>query len=581
MTIDKIPIELHELDQWVVWKNVKRGEQDTKVPFAYNGKSAKSNDRSTWCSFERAAARSGKYDGIGFVFSSTDPFCGIDLDGCIDPKTQTIQQWAREILMLFGSYAEVSPSGTGIKIWCKAKSPFPSGKKTAIDEEPCCDKQPAVEIYDQLRYFTVTGERVEGFDKIIDCEIPVLKLKRMYWKAEKAIRPTHKPLRTDVCDRARKYLARVEPSISGQGGHDKAFYAACILRLGFELSENDAINLLREWNQTCKPPWTERELLHKVQSAGQQEGERGYLKDTEPQQFDEVSVPVYEQEPLKLGTLEEHTAKLIKSIQGGTEQLIDLGLPLINKAIGGGVEKGEMILICARPSHGKSALALQAIHQVTHNGLTAMIISQEMSARALAKRGLLFASDVSEGDWSNNSDRVKEELGYHFETRAQCYVVESCANVNAACDLIRRAVAELGVEFVVVDYAQILSGRGSNRYEQITNTSIALRKIATETGVVLVLLCQLSREVEKRDKYIPRLSDLKDTGQLEQDADVVLSLLWPHQLDKARPKEEFFVFVLKNRNREIVKHSVKCVFNPSKQMIQHERPETKERKDFD
>ncbi|MCC7085583.1 MAG: DUF3987 domain-containing protein [Pirellulales bacterium] len=84
-------------------------------------------------------------------------------------------------------------------------------------------------------------------------------------------------LRTDTADRARKYLAKLPPAISGQGGHDQTFRAACVLVLGFELQRGPALELLREWNQSCEPPWSERELQHKIDDALEQPGERGYL----------------------------------------------------------------------------------------------------------------------------------------------------------------------------------------------------------------------------------------------------------------------------------------------------------------
>lgn len=81
----------------------------------------------------------------------------------------------------------------------------------------------------------------------------------------------------DVLDRARRYLDAMPPAISGQGGHAATFRAACVLCVGFDLGELDALALLREFNQRCQPPWTERELGHKVADALKADGERGHL----------------------------------------------------------------------------------------------------------------------------------------------------------------------------------------------------------------------------------------------------------------------------------------------------------------
>lgn len=83
----------------------------------------------------------------------------------------------------------------------------------------------------------------------------------------------------NVVDRARKYLAKMPPAISGQGGHDRTFHAACVLVIDFGLSDDDALALLAEYNGRCVPPWTEKELQHKIESARQQPGERGRLRD--------------------------------------------------------------------------------------------------------------------------------------------------------------------------------------------------------------------------------------------------------------------------------------------------------------
>src|SRR5690606_35297356 len=98
----KIPQELISRKQWVLWKSVTRGEQSTKLPFQPNGQNAKSNDSSTWHDFHTIALGvDGGYEGPGFVFSEDDPYIGIDLDGCRDPETGYVSQWAKEIILKF------------------------------------------------------------------------------------------------------------------------------------------------------------------------------------------------------------------------------------------------------------------------------------------------------------------------------------------------------------------------------------------------------------------------------------------------------------------------------------------------
>ena len=139
--LENIPEELRQRPQWVVHKE--------KVPYIAGGVGrASSTDSLTWRTFEEAvqALRTGRYDGIGFVFSSGDPFAGVDLDKCRDPETGELEEWAEKIVAAFGGYAEASPSGTGVHIIVRGKAPN--------------KKRGRIEAYSSERFFTVTGEKL-------------------------------------------------------------------------------------------------------------------------------------------------------------------------------------------------------------------------------------------------------------------------------------------------------------------------------------------------------------------------------------------------------------------------------------
>lgn len=148
MNLDKIPAELKQYPQWIVWRyESPYGSKPTKVPYnPANGFRASTTDRSTWGTFEAArntfANSNGSFAGIGFVFTPQDPFCGIDLD---DPNGDA-EAFARQqaIFNYLPSYAEYSPSGKGVHIIAKASTA--TGRKRSL-----------VEIYSQDRYFTMTG----------------------------------------------------------------------------------------------------------------------------------------------------------------------------------------------------------------------------------------------------------------------------------------------------------------------------------------------------------------------------------------------------------------------------------------
>lgn len=148
-----VPEEMRNLTQWVGWKFVPNtsGPKPRKIPIdPKSGNWAKSNDPSTWSTFAQAIERYKRdgLDGVGFVFSANDEYCGIDLDKCRDPATGTITKEAQDVIDGLDSYVELSPSGTGVHILVKAK-PRAAAKVDWI------------EVYDQGRYFTMTGQMLE------------------------------------------------------------------------------------------------------------------------------------------------------------------------------------------------------------------------------------------------------------------------------------------------------------------------------------------------------------------------------------------------------------------------------------
>src|SRR3954453_3293219 len=113
---ENIPEELKRRPQWVPWKAV--GDKPDKVPYsATTGRKASSTDLLTWATFQEAleAYDNGPYEGVGFVFSSADPYTGIDLDDCVDADGE-IAPWALEIVLYFDSYTELSATGSGLHI---------------------------------------------------------------------------------------------------------------------------------------------------------------------------------------------------------------------------------------------------------------------------------------------------------------------------------------------------------------------------------------------------------------------------------------------------------------------------------
>lgn len=163
---ENAPEELRELRQWVCWRWVERDGEWTKEPYnPHTGHRANTSKRSTWGSFEIAVRRwraKPDIDGVGFVFTESDPYCGLDYDDCLsgDELHATV---ARDLEAL-GGYAEISPSGEGVKAIVRARKP---GDRCRTKEVPWGGE---IEVYDQGRFFTITGWALDDHDVVADAQ---------------------------------------------------------------------------------------------------------------------------------------------------------------------------------------------------------------------------------------------------------------------------------------------------------------------------------------------------------------------------------------------------------------------------
>jgi putative DNA primase/helicase len=277
---DHVPRCLRDLPQWVLWKLAERGGKPTKVPMsATNGWAASSTDPSTWSTYQQASARamgSKTYQGVGFVFTEGDPFCGIDLDDCIVDGRLTPQ--AKAIVDDFGTYTEVSPSGKGVKLFMRGRKPSHAGCATTKIEGMA-----RIEVYDSGRFFTVTGMRLDATPgEIVDCQRQLDELCERLWpKPQPKAEPTSAPIiehvaaapdaDLDMASRERRCLAYIEKcpdAISGNGGHNATLRAACEC-YRFGLDEPTAWRVMQIFNdrKTGGERWSDKELSHKLDAA--------------------------------------------------------------------------------------------------------------------------------------------------------------------------------------------------------------------------------------------------------------------------------------------------------------------------
>ena len=167
--MQETPHSLRSMAQWICWRYIERNGRTIKYPISpVTGQPADITNPAHWAEFNAAIAAyersNGELAGVGFVFRPGGGICGIDLDSAIDPTTGAPKPWAQAILQTCTSYAEVSPSGSGVKIFLRASKPPGARCRKAY-----CDGE--VEIYDRDRFFVVTGMRLPTApEEVMPCQ---------------------------------------------------------------------------------------------------------------------------------------------------------------------------------------------------------------------------------------------------------------------------------------------------------------------------------------------------------------------------------------------------------------------------
>jgi len=223
-----------------------------------------------------------------------------------------------------------------------------------------------------------------------------------------------------------------------------------------------------------------------------------------------------------------------------------------------GFQKNDLIIVAARPSVGKTAFALNIAQNVAIKSTeTVAVFSLEMSAAQLVQRIIcseanIDASRMRTGYFDGNDwERMSVALGTLSE--AKIFIDDTPAltvyDIRAKC---RRLKKEHGLGMIVIDYLQLIAGRGrrgANRQEEVSEISRTLKQIARELEVPVIALSQLSRGVEQRQDKRPMMSDLRESGAIEQDADIVAFLYRDDYYDKESEKKNIIeIIIAKQRN---------------------------------
>jgi len=204
----------------------------------------------------------------------------------------------------------------------------------------------------------------------------------------------------------------------------------------------------------------------------------------------------------------------------------------------GGFCKANMIVIAGRPSMGKSALSCQIAEHVAQTGHV-IFFSLEMSRREIGSRFLRYHEDRA---GKSQAIAHSSDLNIHIFDKPAITI----AHIRSQC---RKAKRKHGLAMIVIDYLQLMQGTGDNRTQEIGAISRGLKGIAKEFDIPVIVLSQLSRKVEDRTDKRPLMSDLRDSGEIEQDADLILLIYREEAYDKeTENKGVAEILCRKNRN---------------------------------
>ena len=210
---------------------------------------------------------------------------------------------------------------------------------------------------------------------------------------------------------------------------------------------------------------------------------------------------------------------------------ISTGFPDLDRRLGGGLAEGSLVILAGRPAMGKTALALQVAYNVADHGHTALVCSQEMQNTQLIDRAVSFVGRVPlaallTGEGMTADDHDKYQAALSRISAAPLFLDEQGALKPADVRRKARKVKnKRGLSVLVIDYLQLMVGDkdGENRTREVTQITQDLKALAKELSCCVIALSQLNRQVESRPNKRPIMSDLRESGSIEQDADVILA----------------------------------------------------------
>lgn len=258
--------------------------------------------------------------------------------------------------------------------------------------------------------------------------------------------------------------------------------------------------------------------------------EASTLLDEAERQIFKIAQQAQTRRTADLKTLIRATVERLENADGNALTGISCGFGDLDSMLGG-MQAGEMLVLAARPSMGKTALALNIAEYMATSGQAVGIFSLEMGAQQLVQRLLCSRAGISGERMRSNALR-KDEYTALFAACGELDEAPLYIDDSPSLTLLqlrakaRRMHQQHGIQAIIIDYLQLMTtgGRVESRQQEVSEISRGVKALARELHVPVLCLSQLNRAATQRENHEPRLSDLRESGAIEQDADVVLLL---------------------------------------------------------
>ena len=287
---------------------------------------------------------------------------------------------------------------------------------------------------------------------------------------------------------------------------------------------------------------------------------------------------------LKVGDkLDEILSEIKEKLDNPGIPGLSTGFHSIDKVILG-FQEGDLIYLGGRPSHGKTTLAQNMALKLAKRGVPVLFFSKEMLYKKLVRRFLSTMTGIQINRILTGEGLTEQDYNLIVEKSVllkslPLYIDEDFnRTADGIIEVSRKLIEEVGIKVIFIDYIQLIAERSSDSTHELGRISRRLKLMATDNNITVVTLSQLNRLLEQREDKRPKLSDLRQAGALEEDADVVMFCYRDelYNKDKSKFKGELEVIISKNRDGSI--GSVFLDFDPTTLTVSEKRDENKQEK---